>query len=416
MKKFLFGTTALAAVGFAVLAAAPANAQTAPAPGFRSNGGFTVGISGYARQYVGTAQTKNANPANTDGVIDQHSDWRPIFNFAMPLPNGMTAGAVLQINPLANTTNNAGVSRRQWSFLSGGFGQVQLGQHDAAGVQMHVGSAEMFTGGTVKNGGKIFDFISGPSGNIATSNTSGTTNPDALESRSNKISYFSPRFQGFQIGGSYTPETSYDRNGVIANSTGYRNNWNIGANYLDTLGGVGVRAYGSYLQMGGDHKYALTNVQANSMKDAKHFGLGLGVQYMGFDLGGSWGKIKDGVINTVGNTTTAAALGTVGMDGTAIEAGLSYTFGVFGVGYNYFVGKNDAHTFTATGITPQPHGEDKRTGHSLSGRYVMGPGVNLEAIVFQVKQKTGLLLPTTGNVNDRQTKSTGAVTALILAF
>ncbi len=48
MKKFLFGTTALAAVGFAVLAAAPANAQTAPAPGFRTNGGFTVGISGYA--------------------------------------------------------------------------------------------------------------------------------------------------------------------------------------------------------------------------------------------------------------------------------------------------------------------------------------------------------------------------------
>jgi len=416
MKKFLFGTTALAAVGFAVLAAAPANAQTAPAPGFRTNAGFTVGISGYARQYVGIAQTKNGAPGNSDGVIDEHSDWRPIFTFSMPLANGMTAGAVLQFNPLANTTNNAGVSRRQWSFLSGGFGQVQLGQHDTVGAQMHVGSAEMFTGGTVKNQGKIYDFTSGPSGNIGSSNTSGTTNPDALEARSNKISYFSPRFEGFQIGGSYTPETSYDRNGVIANSTGYRQNWNIGANYLNTLGGVGVRAYGSYLQMGGDHEYALTDVQRNSMKDAKHYGFGLGFSYMGFDLGGSYGKIKDGVINTVGNTTTAAALGTVGMDGTAIEAGLSYTFGAFGVGYNYFVGKNDAHTFTATGITAQPNGEDKRTGHSVSGRYVMGPGVNLEAIVFQVKQKTGLAVPTTGNVNDRETKSTGAVTALILAF
>jgi outer membrane protein OmpU len=416
MKKFLFGTTALAAVGFAVLAAAPANAQTAPAPGFRSNAGFTVGISGYARQYVGMAQTKNAAPSNYNGTLDQHSDWRPIFNFAMPLANGMTAGAVLQFNPLANTTNNAGVSRRQWSFLSGGFGQVQLGQHDTVGAQMHVGSAEMFVGGTVKNQGKIYDFISAPSGNIAATSTVGTTNPDALEARSNKISYFSPRFEGFQIGGSYTPETSYDRNGVIANGTQYTENWNIAANYLNTLGGVGVRAYGSYLQMNVGSKYGMTDVQANSMKDAKHYGVGLGFTYMGFDLAGSWGKIKDGVLNTVGNTTTAAALGTVGLDGSAFDAGLSYTFGSFGVGYNYFVGKNDAHTFTATGKTPQPNGEDKRTGHSISGRYVMGPGVNLEAIVFQVKQKTGLATPTTANLANRETKATGAVTALILAF
>jgi outer membrane protein OmpU len=416
MKKFLFGTTALAAVGFAVLAAAPANAQTAPAPGFRSNAGFTVGISGYARQYVGMAQTENGAPGIADGALDQHSDWRPIFNFAMPLANGMTAGAVLQFNPLANTTNNAGVSRRQWSFLSGAFGQVQLGQADSVGAQMHAGSAEMFTGGTVKNQGKIFDFISAPSGNIAATSTVGTTNPDALEARSNKIAYFSPRFAGFQIGGNYTPETSYDRNGTIANGTQYTGNWNIAANYLGTFDGVAVRGYGSYMRMGDNSQYGQTDVQRNAMKNATHYGLGGGIQYMGFDVGGSWGKIKDGLLNTVGNTVTAAALGTVGLEGTAFEAGISYTFGQFGVGYNYFKGENDAYTFTATGVTAQPNGKDKRDGHSISGRYVMGPGVNLEAIVFTVKQKTGLATPTTANLVNRETKSNGVVTALILAF
>ena len=418
MKKFLFGTTALAAVGFAVLASAPANAQTAPAPGFRSNAGFTVGISGYARQFVGVTSNKNAGQTVQDGKIDQMSDWRPIFNFSMPLANGLTAGAVLQFAPLNNTATSTGATRRQWSFVSGAFGQVQLGMADGVAAQMNVGGAEQFTGGAVKNGGKIYDTITAPSGNFAGIVTN--TNADIYDNRpGNKINYFSPRFSGFQIGGSYTPEQASGRDGALPTSTTqYRNIMEVSANYVNTLGGVGLRAYGGYKHLGEPSAVGTTDSIRNFHKDAKWYGFGAGVNYMGFDIGGSYAKMKDGRLNTTGTTTTAAALGTVTNDGNAYEFGVNYTFGAFGVGVNYFKGENEAGTADATtgAVVRQVNGDDKRSGISLSGRYVMGPGVNLEAILFQVKQTTGLAASTGFVTTDRSMKANGAMTALILSF
>lgn len=421
MKKFLFGTTALAAVGFAVLAAAPANAQTAPAPGFRSNGGFTIGISGYARQYVGMAETKNGAAANRDGVVDTNSDWRPIFNFAMPLANGMTAGAVLQFNPLNNTTNSTSVTRRQWSFVSGAFGQVQVGMADGVAAQMNVGGNEMFTGGAVKNAGKIYDFTSNPNGNFASRSIVATTNADMFDNGrpANKINYFSPRFAGFQIGGSYAPSNSSGIDGSPeVQNTQYHNIYSVAANYLNTFDGIAVRAYAGYLTAQGPGGWTNSAAVNAFHKDPRWMGFGAGVGFMGWDLGLSYADLKDGRIQTQGTTTAAAALGTVTNDGKAWEAGLNYTFGAYGVGVNYFIGKNKAGTSDAAGaVVAQPFGDDKRTGYSVSGRYVMGPGVNLEAILFTIKNKTGAATAASAfNPSNRETKANGAVTALILAF
>ena len=424
MKKHLFGTTALAAVGLVLAGVSSASAQTAapaPAPGFRSNSGFTVGISGYARQFVSTVQNKNGAIANRDGNVDQQSDWRPIFNFAMPLPNGMTAGAVLQMNPLNNTATGTGVVRRQWSSLSGGFGQIQLGALDGVAAQMLVGSNEQFTGGTVKNAGKIMDNVTAPSGNFPSRSIVASTNADMFDNGrpANKIAYFTPRFEGFQAGLSYAPANSSSIEGALeVANTQYKDIFSIAANYVGKVSSADVRAYAGYLTASKPSEVNLSDAQRAFHKDPTWYGFGAGVGFMGFDLGGSYAKIKDGRLNTQGTTTTAAALGTVTNDGRAWEFGLNYTFGAAGIGVNYFDGRNEAGTSSATGtVTPQANGDDKRTGVSLSGRYILAPGVNVEAIVFNAKQTTGLAASVgTHDLVNRSTTANGALTALILAF
>jgi hypothetical protein len=109
MKKLLLGTSALVVAGFAA-ASAPAQAQTQP---FGSPN-FAVTVGGYARQYVTYVGSDNLAPNVRSHGFDQTSDNRLILTFRAAVPNGMSAGAVWQINPNAGSTGNS-ITRRMWS-------------------------------------------------------------------------------------------------------------------------------------------------------------------------------------------------------------------------------------------------------------------------------------------------------------
>jgi predicted porin len=123
----------------------------------------------------------------------------------------------------------------------------------------------------------------------------------------------------------------------------------------------------------------------------------------------------------VGGFSTTNALYSV--DGTAWDVGVGYIFGPAAVSLTYVDAKNSAGAVNvATGVvTPQNFGDDKKQAIALSGRYTLGPGVNVEATGFWQKLTAGNGLnaaqTTGGNVDQaRVAKSQGVVTGLILTF
>jgi hypothetical protein len=427
MKKTLYGTTAIVALGLAVVAATPAGAQ-APAPGFSStNFQFTVG--GLGRGFVGAASQYDLN--NSNGRFDIQKDWRLDLTARASLPNGIAVGYTAQIAAPGQhnfTSSGSPTSldlradpwlRRNWVFAQSSFGLLQIGAVDNAAFQMFQGEVDYFTGGSVRTG-KIYDFLV-MGGQGRDDSAAGATNLRMFDRSSEKIAYFTPRIEGFQAGINYTPEASMERNGGLPLSAGgnYQRGYSGAVNYVNTIGGVGIRAYGGYKTWTTPALSSTTSV-ISTRGDPYGVGFGGGINYMGFDLGGSWARTRDLLAARRGTysgnpglnfATTAATL-----NGSAWSAGLGYVMGPARVSLNWFRGEVDAKTFTfATNLVSNPtgyRGNERLQGYALNAAYTMGPGVNIEASLFNVQQT---LATTVTSIRDKQ-NATGLVTGLILSF
>ena len=419
MNKFLFGTTALAAVGFA-LVATPAAAQ-----GFKStNFDFTIG--GYARQYLAAVGNEGNKTVSSAGVFeqrndvqgfDQQSDFRLIITAATTLSNGIRVGQRLDWDALASATGASTPIRRNWTFVSGGFGEFRIGSSDAVSQVMWVGAPDAFTGPSSVNDGKMYDNILQPT-KSGTSDSPFTTNIRLFDRSANKITYITPRFEGFQLGMNYTPEASQNINGSLATNNSYRYGYAAALNYTNTLGGVAVQGYGTYFAWNKPSDFNYTIGQSGTVKPKSPYvyGLGLNLGYMGFNLGGSWASYNDGVNVTRGSTAGATAFGNnFTIDGNAYEYGIGYTFGPAVVSLNGFYGENDARLINATtGIRSDMTNKEKRTAYALNANYTLAPGVLVMGSLFWAKHE-GNQAVTTTNTN-LTNKATGAMGALILNF
>lgn len=431
MKKTLYGTTAIVALGLAIVAAAPASAQ-APAQGFSStNFQFTVG--GLARGYVGglsqhdnvatwTAANTAAPTLGQAGAtqrMDVQRDWRLDLTAAANLPNGMRATTVVQLQNLSvaqGSTFTESYIRRNWVALSGGFGDVRIGSLDNAAFQMAQGAMDAFTAGSARTG-KIYDYIQTANVFGRDDTALGATNNIRLYDRSSeKIAYFTPRIEGFQLGVNYTPEASKDKNSALATSAGgvYQRGYSAALNYVNTFSGVGVRASAGYVKWN-----APVNTTGSTPSDANAWGLGAGVTYMGFDLGGSYGKYND--VLSAGRIDGGAAIASLTNrfigNGSSYEIGAGYSTGPVRVSLNWFAGEmkniqNVAATGAAVALTSA--GTDKLQTIALNGAYILGPGVNLEASLFN-SRSTAPFSSTVANVRNKQ-DATGIVTGIILSF
>ena len=436
MKKTLYGTTAIVALGLAIVAAAPASAQ-APAQGFSStNFQFTVG--GIARGFVGGVSqsqvgsyTANGTATPTAGSsgnlqsFDVQRDYRLDFTARATLPNGMVASAVAQFIPLSGPySTSVGVEssiRRNWVSLQSAFGDVRIGAMDNVAMQMVQRSMDAFTAGSVTNAGKaVNDYTTRP--NVFGTDDVFATNMRVYDRSAEKIAYFSPRIEGFQVGVNYTPEASKDRNSGLATGTGgvYQRGWAAAGNYVNTFGAVGVRASVQYLEWTAPRNNVGGGV---TLKDPSVWGVGGGITYMGFDLGGSYAKYSDIANQPSNNPIRLDAAGTAVATNTArfladvrvFELGLGYTFGPARVSVNYFNGESDtvknAPTTTTTAALTGA-GKDKLHAGAISGSYTMGPGVSIDATVFHVRATAPF---SAANVTSTQ-KATGLLTGLMLTF
>ncbi len=237
--------------------------------------------------------------------------------------NGVNYSAKVELE--VDADNDGGDVNADEAVLAfwGGFGRVELGREDGAADNMFV-AGEDFQAGT---GG-----IDGDPANLDLPgvNDSG----DAA-----KITYFTPRVGGFQLGASFTPDTGDDENDSDDDAGDIEEHVELGANFTTSAGGADVTL--SAVASIGDAEVGDEDLEDYAIGGGVEFGgLGIGVGYI----------IKEDLA-----------------EGDGFTVGVKYGFGPANVsaGYSY----------------DNPDDEDETGVLAFSADYGLFPGVTVKADV-----------------------------------
>ena len=322
MKKTLLASTALAALG-AVAVASPASAK------------FEVGVSGYMEQWFGYSDNTDAVP-NSD-VFDSFSDSEFFVGFKQTLDNGLEIGGEIQVE---GQQASAEQIDEQYIFINGSFGRLEIGTDNGAGYRMHYG---LKSNGVGIDENDVDEWIAGS--NSALRTTSQTTSYDDDQ---NKITYFSPRVSGFQIGASFVPEDDVNASeGAAAGGkevdavrdTGFI----LGANYVTSVADMSIKASVGYADAGG-------GVAGNETA----FSTGIQLGFGGFTASFAYGEHED---------DTAVS------DENVFGASLAYNAGPAGVSIAYIRGEDS-------------DSNDEQDAIELGASYAVGPGVSAKTSLY----------------------------------
>lgn len=318
--KLLLGSTALVSAG--LLMSSAAQAQDA---------GIEVTLGGYTE--FGT------KIANRDTLRDSDNTKKYLFymdNEVFINADGVTEGGInygshleLEVGSGDGNTDNAFVDE-VGLYFSGNFGRFELGKEDGAEDVMAVGGqdAQAGTGG-----------IDGDTANL--------DQPEMIDTDDDtKITYFTPRVAGFQLGASFVPDTgdgfSTDQDGQFHEVVGLGGNWVGALGPLDlTISGVGILGQG----------------QTSDTDDLRSWAAGALAGFGGLTFGGQFGMNHDFAEGTFGN------------------AGIKYGFGAANasVGWNFV----------------DPDGGDTNNVFVVSADVGLMPGVVLKGDVSYATEDPG---------------------------
>ncbi len=338
MKKILLGSTAIVAAG--MIAAVP-SADAASK--------MKLGVGGYMEQWFGFTSGDDGVAQDYSG-FDIKSDPEIFFKGSTKLDNGITVGVNVQLE----ATQNGDQIDEQYMFVKGSFGQIIIGDENSAMYKMHYAPSDFGIGmnsGDVTAWNKPVKDAEGDSINMGSHYRSpfGATyiEPDAVND-SAKISYFTPRVSGFQLGLSYGPDGNQDSNGLPNRDAANTDYIMVGANFKQKMGGMSVGISGGY--------GTVTDAAAGGVEpEATSFGIKLGMG--GVSAGVSYANFSDSGEK----------------DQEGINAGVAYSSGPMGVSIAYFHGEKDGNNGDAATLNNQA----ERDVIHLSAKYAMGPGVTL---------------------------------------
>lgn len=313
MKKVLLSTSAIAVVG---AMAVPASAAE-----------WDVRVGGYFNAMV--AYTNNsgnfvAGATDFDGV-DVQTNNEIFFLPSITLDNGIKIGANVQLE----AESRGDQIDESYVYVKGSFGEVLIGSENSAGYKMHYAAPNaMIIAMNSPSTVSYIPWFQAAQAGVAGAETSiflGTLGSTYLEvgpgNDSKRLTYFTPRFSGFQLGVSYSRDLAEDNffPTNIGNGTGAVNNvFDIGANYVQSFGDINVAVSGRY----GVGQQNLAGQGFNPTV----FGFGINLGYAGFTIGGSWVESNEhnGGVD----------------DGNAYDIGVSYATGPWTFSLTYFRGEN----------------------------------------------------------------------------
>jgi outer membrane protein OmpU len=351
MKKILLATTAL---GMLLSVGALAD-------------GPTVTLGGYADfQVGGSHQSSNYDKGIFSRDVHSRTDTEITLKIDGKADNGLGYGAFIDLaadtSDNDSRSNDGGQAKRTYIYGETAFGRVELGSNGDAANALRV-DASTFARGSGGVGGDWYHYAD--LDNESTSETLSTSvdrvfyvlpglptavmpeevtaNVATFDDRANanKISYYTPRIAGVQVGLSFTPDqdergsasgfsSKYAETGLTAtDAPGFKNVWNGGINFQKEFQGTTVEA--SATGDIGSAKDKPTGAVYGDKDGLQAYALGLSASRAGFTLGGSWAKMDEFGRTEADNTT-----------GEYWTVGAAYEHGPIGASIGYLNSKIDS--------------------------------------------------------------------------
>lgn len=338
-KAGLLRTTALVAGGL-ILSAAPAGAAEK----------LKVSVGGYMEQWFGyTDIDDDGNPGRDLSGFDVKSDTEIHFKGMTTLENGLEVGINVQLEGNSSSDDQIDES---YMILGGRFGQIEIGDENSALYKTHVAPREY--GMAINSGDTVEWELDGSTsignGGYYRAPFGGTYIEPARANDSTKLTYYTPRLEGFRFGMSYSPDTAQDDNTLPDRNAVLTDGVMGSIDFRRDFSGLTVAAsagYGTFLEAGA------------GQDEPEAYAFGLTLDYAGFQIGGSFAGFSDSGAN----------------DGDGYVLGAAYDFGPYGVSLTYLHGERAG---IAGSTSPNTVQADRDTV-ALAGQFIIGPGVSAQA-------------------------------------
>ena len=384
MKKLLLVTTALVGVTMISAPAAAAN--------------IDIGVNGTLKFYGVHADNDEAATDSRYETEFRRSS-KLVFTGETTLDNGLTVGAVTELTIADGGTGV--ITDETYGYFSGQWGRVNLGVEDGAAYLLQVAapSADSSVDGigvsiqaldpltdqdsalSMNNGGFVED--------VATWDYQ-----HADFGAADRLTYLTPKFNGFQGGVSYTPRnTIADNNLAMAvdddNTDHVENLWEVAARWDGTVQGVGIGVGAGYSAASQEVAPLAATVEAGTVgqywfNDAPStWNVGASVAFNGFSLGASYlttDTSRTAQTLDVGDLTVNVDTGDVDRDTWVV--GGAYDNGPYHVGASYLNQQTDYDALAvganAENIAATEFEVEKFT---VGGGYTFGPGMTFRGAI-----------------------------------
>ncbi|MBO6824936.1 MAG: porin [Sneathiella sp.] len=317
MKKVILGTTALVAAS--ALTAGSASAAEK----------IKLDVGGYLQTSFVVA---DYDTDNDQLPTDLRHEGEVHFTGETTLDNGLTFGVNIQLE--AYTASDQ--IDETFIYVEGNFGRINVGSENSADYLMHYGSPAPVPAWTLND----------PNAEAGGFETPATVSKQVSDA--DKITYFTPRFSGFQFGVSYTPDgdketTSGTVYAPIAVEGTADEAYSLGANYTGDFDGVSLAASLGYQLL----------TRSGALEDTDEISAGVTVGLAGFEVGAAY-KFTD---NEDGANDD---------ERQDWNIGVTYGQGPWKVGVQYAGINRDGDTANYDGDL---------AAFVVGGQYILGPGV-----------------------------------------
>lgn len=330
MTKYLLGTTALVIV-MGVVGACPVVA----------NEKIKLGLGGYWKAFIvaGSEGDRNSAAANqrSHGIGHESEIY---FKGKTVLDNGIEFGVKVELEAETSTDQ----IDESMIYMSGEFGRIEFGSDDPAPNLMFHGPQGPIAG---QDGVLDASIVN------ATLGDAGAPDPAVgISGDADKITYFTPRINGLQVGVTYSPDAGSEDDAAALSTDSDAGEQSetieVGVNYTGNFDGGEFAISGGYAT-------AHLEVPTAGSEDQQQYGFGGEVSISNFTIGAAYKKDNQG---------TSAA----NTDRSDWGVSASYTLGAITLGAEYATVSVEA----GTGL-----GDDETTGVSMGVKYALGPGITL---------------------------------------
>lgn len=317
------------------------------------------------------------------------------FSGEATLDNGLTVGAVIEMETEDSANNNLSIQdsndsafEESYIYFSGGWGRFNFGNEDGAGYLLQVAAPS------------ADDNIDGVRQNITAINAidsaavlvgAPTTSAFRLDYDMDmawgdeKITYLTPKFNGFQAGVSYAPTLTAGLGGIggagvnaavsgmdTDNDTGdYEHGLEIAARWDGEFEDVSISLGGGYATASTEADVA--GVALPGTDDLDQYNVALDLGFMGFGLGGAYFLDNNGIAQNGDSETWVI--------------GADWENGPYTLGLSY-LDRNDEVNAAAVGGFG---GELDTTRVTGGGSYAYGPGMSFRGSVSWLNEDDGTI-------------------------